>query len=175
MPASFTFVRTCVPAFPLLLEEPSLLVSECIAGASSLPASRPPRLLPIQKITTLRRRQVATPNRGLFLPRLSQHYQVILPHAAARERRDCFYIHLLSKCSAYLQWHWIDPLSSFETVLQKPSPICLSPTNSSKQYTRAPEMFAKIRGEGGPQLTHFCKLCDVEDEMSSKPYSHFHG
>jgi hypothetical protein len=36
-------------------------------------------------------------------------------------------------------------------------------------------MFAKIRGEGGPLLTHFCKLCDVEDEMSSKPYSHFHG
>jgi hypothetical protein len=109
-----------------------------------------------------------------FLARL-QHYQVTLPHAAVRERSDCLCINLSSKCSAYLQWHWIDPLSSFGAVLQKLSPICLSPTNSGKQYTSVREMFAKIRGEGGPLLTHFCKLCDVEDEMSSKPYSHFQG
>jgi len=37
----------------------------------SLPASRPPRLPPIQKITTLRRGLVATPNHGLLLSRLS--------------------------------------------------------------------------------------------------------
>ena len=48
-----------------------LLVSKRIARASSLPASRPPRLLPIQKITTLRRRLVAAPNHGLLLSRLS--------------------------------------------------------------------------------------------------------
>ena len=93
------------------------------AGASSLPASRPPRLLPIQKIIMA----------CYFLARL-QHYQVTLPHAAVRERSDCLCINLFSKCSACLQWHWIDPLSSFGAVLQKLSPICLSPTNSGKQY-----------------------------------------
>ena len=65
--------RLSVPVFlhfHLSSRDP-LLVSKRIARATSLPASRPPRLLPIQKITTLRRRLVATPNHGLLLSRLS--------------------------------------------------------------------------------------------------------
>jgi hypothetical protein len=65
--------RLSVPVFlhfHLSSRDP-LLVSKRIARASSLPASRPPRLLPIQMITTLRRRLVATPNHGLLLSRLS--------------------------------------------------------------------------------------------------------